>query len=121
MYGAHLLHVPGQWIAVGGIVLVGVGLLSAVKSTRQRDPSAFPVPHSRENWEMLPSPGIATLFSVRCAVSSRAMPVVWLLNIFGVIHSMSRIHVGMGRLENLDRRKEPVIFTCPATKSFNPA
>jgi hypothetical protein len=40
IYGAHLLHMPGRWIAVGGIVLVGVGILSAVKSTRQRDPSA---------------------------------------------------------------------------------
>ena len=40
MYGAHLMHIPGRWIAVGGIILVGVGILSAVKSTRQRDPSA---------------------------------------------------------------------------------
>jgi hypothetical protein len=40
IYGAHLLHMPGRWIAVGAIILVGVGILSAVKSTRQRDPSA---------------------------------------------------------------------------------
>jgi hypothetical protein len=40
MYGAHLLHMPGRWIAVSGIILVGVGILSAVKSTRQRDPSS---------------------------------------------------------------------------------
>ena len=40
MYGAHLVHIPGQWIAVGGIILVGIGILSAVKSTRQRDPSS---------------------------------------------------------------------------------
>jgi hypothetical protein len=38
IYGAHLVHVPGQWIAVGAIVLLGVGILSAVKATRQKDP-----------------------------------------------------------------------------------
>jgi hypothetical protein len=39
MYGAHLMHIPGHWIAVGGIVLLGVGILSGVKATRQRDSS----------------------------------------------------------------------------------
>jgi len=38
IYGAHLMHVPAQWIAVGAIVLVGFGILSGVKSTRQKDP-----------------------------------------------------------------------------------
>jgi len=38
IYGAHLIHMPGQWIAVGAIVLLGVGILSAVKATRQKDP-----------------------------------------------------------------------------------
>ena len=38
MYGAHLLHVPAQWIAVGGIVMLGIGILSGVKATRPRDP-----------------------------------------------------------------------------------
>jgi hypothetical protein len=37
VYGAVLLHVPGHWIVVGGIVLVGVGVLTGVKSTRQKD------------------------------------------------------------------------------------
>ena len=37
LYGAVLLHVPTQWIAVGGIVLVGVGVLTGVKTTRQKD------------------------------------------------------------------------------------
>jgi len=37
MYGAHLMHMPAHWIAVGGIVLLGVGILSAVKATRQKD------------------------------------------------------------------------------------
>ena len=39
MYGAHLMHVPAHWIAGGGIVLLGVGILSGVKATRQKDPS----------------------------------------------------------------------------------
>ncbi|MGD0732899.1 MAG: hypothetical protein ABR956_16660 [Terracidiphilus sp.] len=37
-YGAHLAHVPSQWIAVGVIVMIGLGILSAVKATRQKDP-----------------------------------------------------------------------------------
>jgi hypothetical protein len=37
--GAHLAHVPNQWIGVGAVVLVGLGILKAVTHTRQRDPS----------------------------------------------------------------------------------
>jgi hypothetical protein len=36
-YAGWLLHVPGHWLAVGVIVLAGVGILSGVKATRQRD------------------------------------------------------------------------------------
>ena len=39
VYGAHLLHVAPRWIAVGAIVLTGLGIVSAVARTRQRDPS----------------------------------------------------------------------------------
>jgi len=39
IYGAHLVHMPAHWIAVGAIVLLGIGILSGVKATRQRDPS----------------------------------------------------------------------------------
>jgi hypothetical protein len=39
IYGAHLMHVPTHWIVVGAIVLLGLGILSGVKATRQRDPS----------------------------------------------------------------------------------
>ncbi|HVT34842.1 MAG TPA: hypothetical protein VHE37_04640 [Nevskiaceae bacterium] len=38
-YGAWLLHVPQQWIAVGAIVLLGLAIMAGVRSTRQRDPS----------------------------------------------------------------------------------
>jgi hypothetical protein len=38
IYAADLMHVPGRWIAVGAIVLVGVGILKAVTATRQKDP-----------------------------------------------------------------------------------
>jgi hypothetical protein len=38
IYGAYLIHVPAHWIAVGAIVLLGVGILTGVKPTRQKDP-----------------------------------------------------------------------------------
>jgi hypothetical protein len=38
-YGAHLAHVPTHWIIVGAVVLAGLGIVSAVKATRQRDPA----------------------------------------------------------------------------------
>ena len=38
-YGAHLMHIPTQWIAVAILVLVGLGILTGVSHTRQRDPS----------------------------------------------------------------------------------
>ena len=37
--GAFLLHVPPQWIGVGVVVLVGLGILTGVTTTRRRDPS----------------------------------------------------------------------------------
>ena len=37
VYAAHLVHIPSHWILVGAIVMIGIGLLSAVKATRQRD------------------------------------------------------------------------------------
>jgi hypothetical protein len=39
IYGAHLLHVPAHWIAVGAVILLGVGILAGVKATRQKDPA----------------------------------------------------------------------------------
>ena len=40
VYGAVLLGIQTQWIVVGAIVLVGIGLLTGVKATRQKDPPA---------------------------------------------------------------------------------
>jgi len=37
IYGAHLLHVPVHWIVVGAIVLLGLGVLTGAKATRQKD------------------------------------------------------------------------------------
>ena len=37
IYGAHLMHVPIHWIVVGALVLVGLGILTGVKATRQKD------------------------------------------------------------------------------------
>lgn len=37
-YGAYLAHVPTQWIIVGVVVLLGIGILTGVSRTRQKDP-----------------------------------------------------------------------------------
>ena len=37
--GANMLHVPAQWIGVGVVVLVGLGILTGVTLTRRRDPA----------------------------------------------------------------------------------
>ena len=39
IYAAYLLHIPADWIAVGAVVLLGVGILTGVKTTRQKDPA----------------------------------------------------------------------------------
>jgi hypothetical protein len=38
-FGAYLLNVPPTWIAVGVIVLIGIGVLSATSRTKMRDPA----------------------------------------------------------------------------------
>jgi hypothetical protein len=40
IYGAHLMHVPTHWIAVGAIILLGLGIVTGVKATRQKDSSS---------------------------------------------------------------------------------
>jgi hypothetical protein len=37
IYGASLMHIPTHWSVVGGLVLVGIGILTGVKATRQKD------------------------------------------------------------------------------------
>jgi hypothetical protein len=37
-YGAWLLHVPHTWIVVGALVIIGIGIMSAVTRTKRRDP-----------------------------------------------------------------------------------
>lgn len=41
-FAAYLLNVPGTWIAVGVIVLLGIGILMATNRTKPRDPPAPP-------------------------------------------------------------------------------
>lgn len=36
-YGAFLLHVPHAWIGVGALVMIGLGVMSAVSHTKHRD------------------------------------------------------------------------------------
>jgi len=37
VYAAHLVRMPTHWIIVGAVVMTGLGILSAVKATRQKD------------------------------------------------------------------------------------
>jgi hypothetical protein len=36
-YGATLMHVPSHWIVAGAIIMAGVGIVTGVKATRQKD------------------------------------------------------------------------------------
>jgi hypothetical protein len=38
-YAASLAHVPTHWIVAGDIVLIGLGIITGVTGTRQKDPS----------------------------------------------------------------------------------
>jgi hypothetical protein len=37
--GAHLMHIPDRWIGVGVVVMIGIGIITGVTSTRRPDPS----------------------------------------------------------------------------------
>ena len=39
---AYLLNVPTMWIAVGVIILLGLGILAATKHEKPRDPQGPP-------------------------------------------------------------------------------
>jgi hypothetical protein len=38
IYGALLIHIPQTWIIVGTLVVLGLGIMSAVSHTKRRDP-----------------------------------------------------------------------------------
>jgi hypothetical protein len=38
-YAAYLMHVPTHWIVAGVVVLIGMGIVKAVTTTRPRDPA----------------------------------------------------------------------------------
>jgi hypothetical protein len=38
VYAAAMLNAPTHWIVVTSLVLLGAGIVTAVKATRQRDP-----------------------------------------------------------------------------------
>jgi hypothetical protein len=38
-YLAHLLHVPQRYIIAIAVILFGIGVVTAVQSTRHKDPS----------------------------------------------------------------------------------
>ena len=45
IYGAWLIHIPQTWIIVGALVLIGLGIMSAVSHTKRKDPpSEAPTP-----------------------------------------------------------------------------
>jgi hypothetical protein len=37
-YLAHLMRIPQSYIVAGGIIMVGIGVVTGVQKTRQRDP-----------------------------------------------------------------------------------
>lgn len=42
IYAAYLIHVPHTWIVVGALIVIGLGVMSAVSHTKRRDPPAEP-------------------------------------------------------------------------------
>jgi hypothetical protein len=38
-YLAHLMHMPDHYIVAGAIILLGIGVVTGVQTTRQKDPS----------------------------------------------------------------------------------
>jgi hypothetical protein len=46
LFGAHILGVGTQWIAVIGLILLGLGVITGVARTRRRDAPAASEPSS---------------------------------------------------------------------------
>jgi hypothetical protein len=38
-YLAHLMHIPQHYIVAIAVIMLGVGIVTGVQSTRQKDPS----------------------------------------------------------------------------------
>jgi TctA family transporter len=38
-YMAHLMHIPQHWVVAIVLVLFGIGIVTGVQSTRQKDPN----------------------------------------------------------------------------------
>ena len=38
-YLAHLMHIPTQYIVAVVVIMLGIGVVTGVQSTRQKDPS----------------------------------------------------------------------------------
>jgi hypothetical protein len=38
-YLAHLMHIPSQYIVATAVIMLGIGVVTGVQSTRQKDPS----------------------------------------------------------------------------------
>jgi hypothetical protein len=38
LYAEALMHVPQTWVPVTALVLIGIGVMSAVSHTKRRDP-----------------------------------------------------------------------------------
>ena len=38
--GANLMHMPPRWIGVGVVILIGLGVITGVTTTRNRDSSS---------------------------------------------------------------------------------
>jgi cadmium resistance protein CadD (predicted permease) len=38
-YAAHLAHVPEPWTIAGVLIMIGLGIITAVTKTRQKDQS----------------------------------------------------------------------------------
>ena len=39
IYAATLVQMPAHWIVAGAVVLIGLGIVTGVKNTRQKDSS----------------------------------------------------------------------------------
>jgi hypothetical protein len=38
-YLAHLMHIPQHYIVAVAVIMLGIGIVTGVQSTRQKDPS----------------------------------------------------------------------------------